>query len=295
MKKATVGLVLYGTKYLDKSLPTLLNQDYPEIEYIFLDQEEGIWSAFDYIKKHHPQIKVQRGKNLWHSGGHNTIINQMTGDYYFCVSNDMLYEKDFVSKMIKALDANPEFTFATPKIMRWDYANNKKTNEIDSFGLAKTSYHHFYDLGNGQKDQGQYDKTKEVWGTSGACSVFTKKALESIRHKDEYFDSMMHYKNDVDLSFRLRNQGHKALLVHDTTVYHDRQAAKHNKKSLSIKESSFLGEKILLYKNLPQQNLQTLIYQFLKTSYLLATNPKLLKQLKKFKQLKSQITSKQKA
>jgi GT2 family glycosyltransferase len=101
-KKVTVGVILFGTKYLEDSLKSLVNQDYENTEYIFKDQEDSVHSAYEYIKNNLPDVfqkaKIIKGKNLYHSGGHNEIINQMSGDYYFCCSNDMLYPKNFISK-----------------------------------------------------------------------------------------------------------------------------------------------------------------------------------------------------
>lgn len=306
MKKVTVGVILFGTKYLKKSLPSLVNQDYENIEFIFRDQEKDKYSAYELITKEMPEIaakvKLTKSENLFHSGGHNAIINEMTGEYYFCCSNDMLYPRDFVSKMVKAMEQNQEYSFATPKILRWDYENDQKTEFIDSLGLGKTSWHHFYDIGQGQKD---HEFKGEIWGTSGAMSVFTKQALESIKFtpsdsNPEYFDNFIHYKNDVDLSYRLRLAGQKPLLVQEAVVYHDRQAAKNSKKSLWVKESSFFGEKLLMAKNFPIKvsffgRVLTRIYHFLKTSFLLLTTPKLFKQYKKLHQLKPAIEAKRKA
>ncbi len=308
-KKVTIGMILFGTKYLKESLPTLIVQDHRNVEYIFRDQEEGEHSAYTYIKNHLPEVfkkvKITKGKNLMHSGGHNAIINEMTGEYYFCCSNDMLYPKDFISKAVQELEKNPQYSFATCKILKWDYEKNKKTNIIDSFGIAATQYHHFYDIGQGEEDKGQYDNMKEPFGTSGALSIFTKQALQKIKYKNEkghneYYDELMHYKNDVDLSYRLRWAGEKPLLIHTVTVHHDRQVQKQTEKTYKTKASSFLGERILMDKNYSREfsakiRAKTTIYHFLKKIYLLITNPKLFKELRKLKALRPQIQKKKQA
>lgn len=301
MKKVTIGLVLFGTKYLKETLPTLIDQDYENVEFVFRDQEEGKWSASKLIEQDLPEIykkaKIIQGKNLWHSGGHNAIINKMKGEYYFCCSNDMLYPRDFVSKIIKKMEEKPRFSFATCKIKRWDYKNKLKTNFIDSLGIGIKERHHFYDIGHGEDDKGQYDEMIEVFGVSGALSIFTKKALRSIKYKDEYFDALMHYKDDVDLSYRLRWAGNKALLIHDVTVFHDRQVDEKKRKPLWVKKSSFLGEKILMKKNFSDQfpfkiKLKTKIYHFFKTAFLLKRNPRLFTEIKKLRKHKNEIEQK---
>lgn len=304
MKKITVGLVLFGTKYLKETLPTLIDQDYPDIEFIFLDQEEGKWSASKLIEQELQEVqkkaKIIQGKNLWHSGGHNAIINKMEGEYYFCCSNDMLYPPDFVSSAVRKMEENSQFSFATCKIKRWDYENKLKTNFIDSLGIGIKPWHHFYDIGHGKEDRGQYDEMIEVFGTSGALSIFSNKALRSIKYKDEYFDSLLHYKNDVDLSYRLRWAGNRAMLIHDVTVFHDRQVNKDKKKDLWIKQSSFFGEKVLMKKNFSNDfsrwiKIQTRIYHFLKTAFLLNHNLQLFGEFKKIRDHKDEIEQKKMA
>ncbi len=78
MKKVTVGLILWKTKYLEKTIPSLLAQDYENIEFVFRDQEEGVHSAYAYLEREMPWVferaRVTREPNLFHGGGHNEMI-----------------------------------------------------------------------------------------------------------------------------------------------------------------------------------------------------------------------------
>ena len=307
MKKVTVGIVLFGKKYLEKSIPSILDQDYPNIEFIFRDQEEGKYSAYKFLQENIPEAfnkaKITKGKNIFHSGGHNKIINEMSDDseIYFCCSNDMLYEPDAISKIVQALEEEgKEYSFATGKSLVWDYENNEKTSLIDSTGLGMKFYHHFYDIGNGQDDEGQFNDQKDIFGVSGAFFGITKHALEIIKYEDEYFDELIHYKNDVDLSYRLRWAGQNALFVPESVVYHDRTLAKNTKKTPWMKASSFFGEKVLMKKNYSSKyslyiRCKTRFHHFLKTCFLLITNPKLIKEYKKLRKHKREITNKRDA
>ncbi len=320
--KVTVGLSLTGDKYLGDTIPTLMDQDYPDIEYIFWDSEDGIWRAYNFIEKNLPdvlkKVKFTKGQNLWHSGNNNKMIEMMTGDLYICASNDMLYPRDFVSKVVKAFKENPDYDFGTVKSMRWDYENGKKkTNIIDSFGIAIDEYHHFYDIGQTEEDQGQYDNLKDVFGVSGAMFIITKKGLNSIKFEDQYFDNLLHYKNDVDLSYRLKWAGNKGFLIQDVCVYHDRQVAKKknstasmgldvlknqskSKRSLFMKESSFWGDLILMNKNFSKDfplsiKIKSRIYHFLKNGFRLITTPVLFKKLQSYFKILPEVEKRKKA
>lgn len=305
MKKVVVGLVLYGEKYLADSLPTLFAQDYPNIEYIFTDGEEGKHSAYNFIEKNLPEIfkkvKIIKTANLWHSGGHNAIINHAKDlDYYFCVSNDMLYPNNFVSKIVEALEKNKEFSFATCKSRKWDFAHDKKKTDIlDSCGICISEHHHFYDLGEGEIDKGQYDNIKELLGVNGSMCAFTKEAIESVRYKDEFFDKLLHYKNDVDLSYRLQLAGNRGLFLPEIVVYHDRFMSADAKKPYWVKEQSLFGDKVILLKDLNEKfplkiRLKAKVYMFLKTAFLLLTTPKLINVYSKLKENKAEILDKKK-
>ena len=96
MPVVTIGLILYkGEKYLPFSIPSLLDQDYPHIEYLFRDQSPN-GEAYEFLQKNfakllnQKKVHVEKGENLWHSGGHNVLINRMKGAYYIAASYDML-------------------------------------------------------------------------------------------------------------------------------------------------------------------------------------------------------------
>jgi len=300
--KVTIGVILYkNEKYIKYCLPSLVNQDYPNLEILLRDQSpEG--EASIYIHKHMPEVldkvTLEKGENLWHSGGHNALINKMDGEYYFCCSNDMLYPNNFVSKMVHELEKpeNQHYGSATCKLMQWNFENNVKTDVIDSCGLGITRGHQFYDIGQGKKDQGQYDSQKNIFGPSGALGVYRKSALKEVGG----FDELLHYKNDIDLAYRLQWAGYSSTLIPSVKVWHDRQVSKNRKRStrsIEERENSFFGHQVVLKKNYSTNfsynvRVQTKLNNLLRLMYIVYLEPKLLRQLKKVKKHKNEIEEK---
>ncbi len=299
IEKITIGIILYkNTKYLKKCLKSLLSQTHENFELLLRDQDEDC-EASQYLKNNYPdlikdsRVNLSVGKNLWHSAGHNLLFSQMSknSDAYLCASNDILYEKDFLGKLVKTLNENLEYSIAVPKLKRWDFEyclnenkNFGKTNFIDSCGIGLHENHHFFDIGQGKKDTGQYDNIKEIFGASGALFLARKSALEKVN----FFDELIHYKNDIDLAYRLLWAGEKTCFVSDCVAFHDRQVCDNKSKPLWVKESSFFGHLVFLYKNVCCMHFPISVrikiwwYMIRATVFLLITEPRVLLQYKKF-------------
>lgn len=335
--KVTVGLILYkGEKYLSQSLPSLFAQDYPNIEFLVRDQSPA-QEALKYVQENLPEIAqkihIEPGENLMHSGGHNVLMRKMTGEYYFCCSYDMFYSPDFISKIVTELQKpeNKKYGSATCKLMHWEFKEKQNLEEnaeknkidgvtdvIDSFGLAITKSHHFYDIGQGEEDNKQYDDIIEVFGASGALAAFRKEALQAIAYKNakgslEFYDELIHYKNDIDLAYRLQWAGFPCLLVKSTKVWHDRQVSGNvslsktsgmlktrKEKTPWIKENSFFGHVVVLKKNFfgqpfsPMVKIKTWFMHLLRLSYISIFERELLKQFETIKKHQKEIEDKAK-
>ncbi|MGL5831246.1 MAG: glycosyltransferase family 2 protein [Candidatus Altimarinota bacterium] len=287
--KVTIGLVLFGgMKYLPYSLKSLLEQDYPNIEYLIVDQEEGKYSASESIKKEFPEwlekINLQQGANLWHSGGMNKLISQMTGDIFISVSQDMLYPRNFVSKMVKFFEENPQFDFATPRLYRWDFENFKTTEFIDSLGIKIDKMQRAWEVGQGyaaEKWKFSGEAFEEIFGASAALLALRKSAIEKVKVNGQVFDENLHYKNDVDLAYRLQWAECRGALMNNLIVHHDRFMSNKAKKPFWVKRQSLLGDWIFIWKNYSWKysiltHLKTWFYLSAKTTFLIITNPKLI-------------------
>jgi len=320
--KITIGIVLYkGEKYLKKCISSLLNQSYKNFELLLRDQGPE-HEALAYIEKNYPEIladsrvKIFRGENLWHSGGHNKLIGEMSEDSeaYVCASNDMLYEENFLEILVNNIQKKTEFSVFVPKLKRWNFSSSntspeisEKTNFLDSCGILVKKNHNFIDRGQGERDKNQY-QTGEIFGGSGALFLIKKIALSEI--STPVFDEEIHYKNDVDLAYRLQWAGFKTLFVAESVAYHDRQVGENSlkksrnffekiykfinffknqqSKSLWVQESSFYGQKTVLEKNFWGRGFpffvqcRVFFYMMMSSVFLLCTRPKVLLQYLKF-------------
>ena len=306
-KKIHIGFITYGkstAKYLPYFLPSLKAQGYGSLEIMAVDNSEaGEDENEKFICEKYPEIKFSRAeKNLGFAKAYNRMINeamQKGAEYFIAVNPDMIFQPDFISRLVEAIEADKDAGAAAPKILKWDFKNNKETNLIDSYGLYITKEHRFSDSRQGEIDEQGTGQAKEVFGFNGAAVIFRLEALRDTAFDNgrylEFFDELMFmYKEDCDLSYRLRLAGWKIIFDPKAVAYHDRTAspkgesnlmiAKNRKnKSPQVKKWSFLNQWIIIlkYSRLPFSfsiRLATAIYQAKSLAFAAIFEPYLLKE-----------------
>jgi len=312
----TIGILSFkDKKYLEKGLPSLLEQNYPNFEILICDNNEDPQEEIrKWINDEFPNIKVlNAGGNIGFGRGHNYLISQSHPDsqYYLCFNSDMYAAPDFVSKLVEKIKKDDKIGAVTGKLLKWStFPEAPSTEEggakIDTTGLLAYASHYFAERGHGEPDQGQYDSAGEIWGASGAAVMFRMEALQDIKQSEnEFFDkNFFMYKEDIDLSYRLRWAGWKIFYTPQAISWHDRTAQdpggiienikKRKDRAPYIKENSFLNHLQLLYKNWsPDYSLKTkfktaifLLKYFL---YLAIFDRKVLAKYQTFRQLKPSI------
>lgn len=304
-KGPTVSVVIihYNTKhYLKSCLDALFKQTYPYIKIFFIDNNSPDPSWQDFLKEHYPMEKY---KNLEiianeHNSGYSGAANQgvrlaHNADYILITNPDIIFEPDYFAKVVERIEQEPQAAAITGKIKKYDFTNNKQTNLIDTVGLFSFPNRRIIDDGQGLEDDGRFDKEKEVFGISGACPLYRKKALEAVKIGDEYLDDdFFMYKEDVDLSWRFQLFGWKCLYYPQAIAWHGRgtgvlkrfthfQVMK-NRSQLSDfqKFYGFRNQRLMQLKNEMWGNvfrhpIALLVKEFLIFFYVLLREPKLLK------------------
>ncbi len=326
--KVTVGLLTYNSeKYLEPCIRSLLAQDYENLEIVVLDNH-SMDQTPNIIQRKFPQVRlIKSSENLGFARGHNRIIRSTDGDFYACLNIDMLFEPNFISELVAAINEKPIYGSTGGKLKRWDFEafkNNSgavqemgKTNFIDSVGLRLLKSHRFEDIGQADIDYGLYDHKKDIFGVSGAAVLLRRKALEDTAFTNEsgekeYFDEMMFmYKEDVDLAYRLQWAGWKCRYTPLAVGYHDRTASavgrsainiikNRLKKSSRINRDSYLNHQILLKKNYsPDFSIDvkgaTFWYNCKVFAYLLLFETETLGQWFKYLKMRKALTARKKA
>jgi len=318
--KVTIGIISYkDKKYLEQGLPTLLNQDYENYEIMVCDNtpEEEI---LPWLKKEFPTIiPTSNGGNIGFGPAHNHMIQMAVkngSDYYLCFNSDMFASKTYVSELVKYMQEfaekypNKKLGCLTPKLLQWknfpESPLNIQDNTYDTTGVMAFKSHKFAERGFGDIDSGQFDDQTEIWGASGASPIFPIKVLQDIQHSEgEFFDNgFFMYKEDIDLSYRLRWAGYEIQYTSKSVAWHDRtgddpggiinQINKRRDRAVYIKENSFLNHLQMVYKNWSTEyswrmKIKTAFFLFKYVAYLALFDRNILKKYSDFKKLKPSL------
>ena len=282
---------LSGQSFLQKNMECLQKQTYPNLEIIAVDNASTDGSV-EYIVANFPKVKLAKNeRNLGFCGGNNRGIRESKGDYVLFLNQDVFLDPDYIERIIEFLENNPKAAGAMGKLLRYNLLKQENTNIIDSLGIVIFKNGRAIERGELEEDRGQYDQTAEVFGISGAASVFRRSALEDAKVGNEYFDEdFFMYKEDIDLSWRLRLLGWNLWCVPQAKAYHARTSGgtgksgsyvahfldfikNEKKKPAYVRGLSMKNQWLLLIKNLsPGQFFRWFPFILWRESQLLGVN-----------------------
>ncbi|MEK7126555.1 MAG: glycosyltransferase family 2 protein [Patescibacteria group bacterium] len=283
--KISIIIIHYNTpQYLQTCFDAILQQSYPNIEIIFIDNNSPDKSGLEFIKKKYGNVSsvkiVPNEENIGFAKAANQGIRMAVGsgaehlqspsvqaqtapaDYIVITNPDIIYTPSYFEIIVERMEKDEKIAAITGKVYKYDFDRQKPTNIIDTVGIFAYKSRRFIDDGQGLIDEGQFDKECEIFGVSGACPLYRREALEDVKILGEYFDEdFFMYKEDVDLSWRFLLYGWKNLFYPKAVAYHGRgtgvQRRFFNKEVLAIrnklskfqKQHSFTNQHLMEAKN----------------------------------------------
>ncbi|HNW55568.1 MAG TPA: glycosyltransferase family 2 protein [bacterium] len=233
-----VGFLSYGrstAKYLPDFLASLAKQSCQDLVIVNYDNTPECEDNPNQLAlRDFPLVtRYSSGVNLGFAKAYNYLIDlaiKAEADYFLVINPDTVLQPEAIAKLVEHLDSHPEVAAAVPKILRWDFVHQELTDFVDSLGVVIGRDGSFVDDQQGKIDD-QIKEVQPIFGFSGAAVLLRLAALKEVAfangQNSEYFDELMFmYKEDCDLSYRLRLAGWQIDLVPTATVYHDRTAAK---------------------------------------------------------------------
>ena len=232
----SINLLTYNAeRYIKNCLNSVFSQDYPELEVLIIDNTSTD-GTIEYLKKLPKKQNLKiifNKKNIGFAAGHNQGIRESEGDFILCLNQDIVLNSGFVREAMEIFKKDNKIASVQGKLLRWNlglptsnqFTDYRVSHIVDTIGLSIFKNRRIINREQGQIDQEQFERTEEIFGADGAAPVYRREALEDVKIKEDFFDEdFFCYKEDVDIAWRLRLNGWKAIYQPKAVAWHARTA-----------------------------------------------------------------------
>ena len=170
---------------------------------------------------------IRPGRNLGFAAATNLGIRLGNAPAVLCLNQDARVAPDFLARLAPLLLGDPTVGSVCGKVLRVSGPIDAPDGLIDTAGLQMSTGRRAIDIGQGARDDGDFDGSREVFGVSAAVALYRRAALEAVTESGQVFDERFFmYKEDVDLAWRLRRGGYRAIVDGSAVAYHGRSVAR---------------------------------------------------------------------
>ncbi len=236
---------------LDRCLQGLALQEHACDEIVVVDSGSSDTQYLSILKKKH-SFRLEFAGNVGFSQANNLGGKKLSSatDFVFFVNPDVFLPPDFISKALNICASDSKIGIVSGKLFAYSLDQDTPTGRIDSTGILRKWYGRWYDRGQGEVDAGQYDEPAIMPALCGALLFCRQEALQSLQAP--VFDpDFFLYKEDIELSLRLRKKGWNLLYHPDLSAYHCR-GWQNDRRDMAypLRKMSAQNE-IVLYKKHP--------------------------------------------
>ncbi|MGD1844436.1 MAG: glycosyltransferase family 2 protein [Salibacteraceae bacterium] len=220
--KVAVVLLSYNSKHLMEQLLPGIVASVPESEdYRLVVVDNGSTDGTpEFLQNQFPDVtSIRIEVNRGFTNGYAESLPRLKADYYVLLSSDVEVSPGWLEPSIAILEADPKVAIVQPKIRSYhqreefEYAG-AAGGFIDTLGYPFCRGRMFYTM---EADEGQYDDTLEVFWASGACFFIRADAYHQSGGLDDDFFA---HQEEIDLCWRLKNQGYKVMACSQSEVFH---------------------------------------------------------------------------
>jgi len=134
----SLGIPVYNeSAFLEKTITSLINQSYSNIEIIAIDNnsKDSSFNILKKVSKKDKRIKIYKNdKNIGMNNNFNLVYKKSTGKYFAWIGAHDIYEENFVENLLSQLIRTKNSAVAFVNISKID-ANGKKFDKVKDTGF----------------------------------------------------------------------------------------------------------------------------------------------------------------
>jgi GT2 family glycosyltransferase len=209
----TVAVLSYdGRHLLEVILPSLASQRFRNFEVVVVDNGSRD-DTVAWLREQWPDVAVvSLAHNIGVTAALNVCARTGSAPLVGLFNNDLELEPDCLGELVAALDEYPQAGWAGAKLRDFQ-AREIIDGAGDVFTWAATGGRR----GHRERDLGQFDEPRWIFGACGGAAVYRRSALEQVGEFDEDFFA---FYEDVDWNLRAQLAGFGCRYVPSAVVYH---------------------------------------------------------------------------
>ena len=263
MKVAVVILNWNGEQMLRQFLPSVVEHSVlPELlgeAVVYVADNGSTDGSLALLAAEFPKVKtIVFSENYGFADGYNKAFEQIDAEYAVLLNSDVEVTSGWLVPLVEYMDTHPIVAACQPKLMA--YYKKEEFEYAGAMGGYLDRYGYPYCRGRifdtVEKDHGQYDTDVSLLWATGACLVVCLPIYKEVGGLDGRFFAHM---EEIDLCWRLRCRGYEVRSVAASVVYHVGGAtlnAGHPRKTFL----NFRNNLLMLYKNLPSEDLNHVLF-----------------------------------
>ena len=270
-KIAVVILNWNGCDMLRSFLPSVVRFSEADGAVVYVADNGSTDASVDMLCREFLTVRlILLEENQGFADGYNMALQEVDAEYVVLLNSDVEVTEHWLQPLVDYMDAHPEAAACQPKIRSW------RQKEMFEYAGAAGGFLDRYGypfcrgriMGVVEEDRGQYDTIIPVfWATGAALFIRLKDYREAGGLDGRFFAHM----EEIDLCWRLRSRNREIVCVPQSIVYHVGGATlkKENPHKTFL---NFRNNLVMLYKNLPQEELNKVMRIRTCLDYLAAFN-----------------------
>lgn len=274
MEIAIVILNWNGAEMMRKYLPNVVKHSVNAT--VFVADNASTDDSLSVLANEFPTVRtIVLEKNWGFADGYNKALEQIDAEYYLLLNSDVRVEDGWLDAMLDYMRKNNDVAACQPKMLSdlsptlFEYAG-ACGGFIDKYGYPYCRGRILEEL---EEDHGQYNTVMELLWASGACLLIRSTDYWKAGGLDGRFFA---HNEEIDLCWRLNIMGRRVVCIPQSKVYHlgGGTLPKGNPQKTYL---NFRNNLTMLYKNLPDNQLQRVMLVRWCLDYLAAFQTLILK------------------
>lgn len=258
MKKIAIVILNWnGCAMMERYLPSVVASLAEDSELIVADNASTD-NSIEMLRRDYPDVRIiQLDQNYGFAEGYNRALRLIDNEYAVLLNSDVETPQGWIEPLLQYMETHSECAACQPKLLSW---HNKQQFEyaggaggfIDRYGYPFCRGRIFADI---ETDEGQYDKDVPLMWATGACLMVR---MCDFRRAGGFDARFFAHNEEIDLCWRLRLMGCEVRCVAQSRVYHlgGGTLPQGNPRKTYL---NFRNNLAMLYKNLPDKDLHTVM------------------------------------